>query len=129
MSDPTDPPIDLQAKCGTCPGDLCCTYFTQEIETPRSKLDFDNLLWAIAHERTKIFKDEGQWYLLIENRCTHLRPDGGCGIYATRPQACRDYAADYCERDAPAEEGFELFFPDYASLLAYCKARFRTWGR
>ncbi len=122
-------PIDLQEKCATCPGDLCCTYFTQEIDTPRSKLDFNNLLWAIAHERTKLFKDEGRWYLLVENRCTHLRADGGCGIYDSRPQACRDYQADYCERDARAEDGFELFFPDYDSLLAYCKQRFRTWGR
>jgi len=123
------PPLDLRAKCGACPGTICCTYFTQEIVTPRAKIDFDNLLWVIAHARTKIFKDAGQWYLLIENRCTHLAPDGGCAIYATRPQACRDYPADYCERDVPAEASFELYFPDYASLLAYCQQRFRTWGR
>ncbi|RMF78961.1 MAG: YkgJ family cysteine cluster protein [Nitrospirae bacterium] len=117
----------LQEKCRTCPGQICCTYLTQEIPTPRSKLDFDNLLWSVAHEGVEVFKDEGTWYLLIQARCRHLRPDGGCAIYATRPQACRDYSAEYCERDAPAEAGFELHFPDYDSLLAYCRRRFRRW--
>ena len=34
---------------------------------------------------------------------------------------------DDCELDAPAEEGFGLFFPDYDALLAYCKKRFKRW--
>ena len=34
-------------------------------------------------------------------RCPHLQPDNRCGIYQTRPQICRDYAADaLCERIA-----------------------------
>jgi Fe-S-cluster containining protein len=127
MDSPNPANLLLEEKCSFCPGSKCCTYLTQEVPTPRSKLDFDNLLWQIAHRDTQVFKDEGKWYLLINNPCTHLLPDGRCGIYATRPQACRVHSNEYCEFDAPAEDGFELFFPDYDALLAYCKKRFKRW--
>ncbi|MGD2062627.1 MAG: hypothetical protein PVF51_03485 [Nitrospirota bacterium] len=60
-------------------------------EVPCSKLDFDNLRRQIAHRDTQVFKDEGKWFRLVNNPCTHLQADGRCGIYpdmegnATRP--------------------------------------------
>jgi len=45
----------------------------------------------------------------------------------TRPTACRHRSHDDCELDAPAEDGFEVFFPDYDALLAYCQRRFTRW--
>jgi hypothetical protein len=50
-----------------------------------------------------------------------------CGIYADRPQICRGHSNDYCEFDAPAEDGFDLYFPNYQVLLKYCKKRFKRW--
>lgn len=97
------------------------------METPRSKDDFDHLLWQLAHNNIQAYKDEDGWFLLINNTCDHLQPDGRCGIYDTRPQVCRDYSNNYCEYDAPAEEGFQLFFDGYESLLKYCRQRFRKW--
>ncbi len=119
----------LESKCGGCVDSTCCTYVTQVIETPRSKLDFDNLLWQISHEGVQVYKEKSTWYLLIHNRCSHLQGDGSCGIYEHRPQACREYSNDYCELDASAEGGFDLFFTDYGALLAYCRKRFKRWGR
>jgi uncharacterized protein len=58
-----------------------------------------------------------------------LQEDGGCGIYETRPQICRDHSNDYCEYDTTAESGFDLFFGDYDSLLTYCKKRFKKWDK
>lgn len=116
-------------KCGFCTNSKCCTYITQEIPTPRSKHDFDHLLWQISHGNINIYKDEDGWYLLINNRCLHLHANGMCGIYETRPQICRDHSNDNCEFDEPAEEGFELFFNSYEALLKYCKNRYKTWGK
>ncbi len=121
--------ITLENKCSFCTGSKCCTYFTEQIATPRSKHDFDHLLWQISHQNVQIYKDEDGWYLLVNNPCLHLQPDGRCGIYDSRPQVCREHSNDYCEYDAPAEEGFELFFDGYESLLAYCRKRFKRWGR
>ena len=116
-------------KCSFCAGAKCCAYITQEIATPRSMRDFDHLLWQTAHHNVQIYKDEDGWYLLVNNTCRHLLSDGRCGIYETRPMICREHSNDYCEADSPAEEGFELFFDGYESLLAYCRKRFKTWDK
>lgn len=122
-------PVTSENKCGLCTNSKCCTYITQAIETPRSKYDFTHLLWQVSHQNVQVYKDEGEWALLVNTPCLHLLPGGGCGIYADRPQICRDHSNDYCEYDAPAEDGFELFFDGYASLLAYCRKRFKSWDR
>lgn len=116
-------------KCASCKGATCCTYITQPIHTPRTKKDFSNLLWQVAHQGVHAFRDEGTWYLLFESRCTHLQPNGRCGIYETRPHICRKHSNEYCELDAPREEGFELHFQTYDELLEYCKKKFKHWDK
>lgn len=91
--------------------------------------DFDTLLWQLSHHNVQAYKDEDGWFLLVNTRCQHLLENGGCGIYETRPQICRDHSNDYCEYDSPAEEGFELFFNGYESLLRYCRKRYKSWDR
>ena len=116
-------------KCSKCTNSICCTYTTQEIDTPRSKHDFDNLLWQLAHENVQAYKDEEGWFLAVNNPCRFLLKGGGCGIYATRPQICRDYSNDFCEYDEPAEKNFEFYFDSYETLLKYCRKRFKNWDR
>jgi Fe-S-cluster containining protein len=118
-----------ETKCSFCTNSKCCTYITQEIPTPRSKYDFEHLLWQLSHEDIQCYRDDEGWYLLVNRKCTHLQSDGRCGIYETRPQVCRDHTNDYCEFDSPAEDSFELFFDGYESLLKFCKKRFKTWRK
>lgn len=120
--------ISSDTKCGFCTNSKCCTYITQHIPTPRSKQDFEHMLWQISHRNVQFYKDSDGWFLLIDTACNHLLPDGKCGIYDERPRICRDYSNDYCEYDAPAENSFELYFNSYESLLKYCKERFRKWN-
>ncbi len=91
--------------------------------------DFDVLLWQLAHRDAQAYQDEDGWFLLINNPCTQLLPDGGCGIYHTRPQICRNHSNDYCEFDSPAEDGFKRFFPDHLALETYCRKRFKRWDK
>lgn len=121
--------LTSENKCGFCTNSKCCTYITQHIDPPRAKEDFDLLLWQISHQNVQVYKDSDGWFLLINNKCTHLQPDGRCGIYASRPQICREYTNDYCEFDEPAEKSFDLFFEDYDSLLRYCRKRFKRWDQ
>lgn len=117
------------SKCSRCTGSKCCTYLTQHLDTPRSMADFELLLWQISHRDVRVYKDDDGWFLLVENPCLHLQTDGRCGIYEQRPAICRSHSNEFCEADAPAEASFDLYFPDYASLLAYCRQRFRSWDR
>ncbi len=116
-------------KCSLCTNSKCCTYITQQIDTPRSMDEFDVLLWQLAHRDVQAYKDEDGWFLLINTPCLHLLPGRGCGIYDSRPQICRTHSNDYCEYDTPAEEGFELFFDGYDSLLTYCRKRYKRWDK
>ena len=120
--------VTAENKCGFCSASICCTYVTQKITGPRSKYDFDHLLWQISHQGVHIYKDSDGWYLQVHNVCTHLQADGGCGIYETRPQICRDHSNDFCEYDEPASKNMELYFDSYDSLLKYCRKRFKSWG-
>ncbi len=117
-------------KCSFCKGSTCCTYFTHQIDTPRSIEDFDLLLWQIAHADTQVYKDEDGWFLLMNHPCLHLQAGGRCGIYETRPQICREHSNDECEFDGPCgDDDFELFFRNYDALLAYCRKKFKHWDR
>lgn len=126
---PTKQQPSPETKCSLCHGSKCCTYITQQINTPTSMSDFDTLLWQLAHHDVQAYKDEDGWFLLVNTRCRHLVDGAGCGIYDTRPQICRDHSNDYCEYDSPAEEGFELFFDGYDTLLQYCRKRYKSWDK
>lgn len=105
-----------ESICDFCVG-KCCRYFTVPLKTPRTRADFDELRWYLAHQRTLIFvetetsngKSRKRWNLVVWTRCEYLKPDNGCAIYDDRPGVCRDYKADSCEYDSPwvFEESFE----------------------
>ena len=115
-------------KCLSC-GSSCCRYLTVKIKTPRSILDFDNLLWQIYHEGINIFKDDEGWYVLINNRCINLKSDGKCSIYEKRPITCREHSVDNCDADNAIRDLAQLFFSDAASLSTYCRKRFKSWDK
>ena len=119
---------DAFSKCDLCSNSKCCTYVTQQIDTPRSKYDFEVLLWQVSHDGVGAYKDDDGWFVLFETRCQHLLTDGRCNIYEQRPTICRSHSNDYCEYDAPAEDGFDLYFPDYDALLQFCRKRFKRWS-
>ena len=120
--------LDSFNKCDLCSNSKCCTYVTQQIDTPRSKYDFEILLWQVSHDGVGAYKDDDGWFVMFESRCQHLLGDGRCNIYEIRPAICRSHSNDYCEYDAPAEDGFDLYFPDYDSLLQYCRKKFKRWS-
>lgn len=121
--------ITSENKCSFCVGTKCCVYITQEMETPRSIADFDHMMWQLAHQDIEIYKDEDGWFLIAMNKCQFLQKNGGCGIYETRPQICRDYSNDFCEFDEPADIHFEYYFKTYQELDDYCRKRFKKWDQ
>ena len=126
-----EPGVEITAenKCGYCTNSYCCTYVTEELNAPKSKEDYEHMLWQVSHEGIEVYKDDEGWWMMVSARCTHLQADGACGIYDVRPQICRDHTNDYCEFDSPAEDDYDLYFPDYETLLKYCKKRFKRWKR
>lgn len=120
--------ITAENKCSFCHGRKCCSYITQQIDTPRKKSDFQTMLWQISHRNVEFYKDSDGWFLMVLSQCEHLGARGECLIYEHRPEICQEYSNDYCEYDSPAEEGFDLYFRSYEELLAYCKKRFKKFS-
>ena len=121
--------ITAENKCGFCTNSYCCTYVIEELTAPKSKEDYEHMLWQVSHEGVEVYKDDEGWWMMMSGRCTHLQKDGSCGIYDVRPQICRDHTNDYCEFDSPPQDDYDLYFPDYETLLKYCKKRFKRWKR
>ncbi|HJO12196.1 MAG TPA: YkgJ family cysteine cluster protein [Gammaproteobacteria bacterium] len=121
--------IKINKKCSRCKKSICCNSINQKVETPKTKLDFDHLLWQVSHENVNVFKDADGWFLHVYTRCDHLLEGGVCNIYDTRPLVCREYDNDFCERDESIEEASEFFFTTYKQLEKYCRKRFKKWDK
>jgi Fe-S-cluster containining protein len=69
------------------------------IDEPTTWDDFDAIRWYLAHGRTMIYVEKGQWYLLVMTRCQYLTAHDRCRIYLNRPKICREYTTANCEYD------------------------------
>jgi Fe-S-cluster containining protein len=98
----------------------CCRYFALPIDTPASRQEFDYLRWFLLHERASVFTEGDTWYLLVHTVCKHLQPDNRCGIYADRPQICRDYTTDNCEFDD--DWVYDRYFETSEQVAEYMEA-------
>ena len=100
----------------------CCRYFALPIETPETREDLEYIRWYLLHDRATVFVEEGDWYLLVHTVCQHLGADHRCGIYATRPQICRDYSTDDCEYED--DWTYDQYFETPEQVWEYAEARF-----
>ena len=87
----------------------CCRYFALPIDTPTERKDYDTIRWFLLHERASVFKEDGDWYILVHTVCKHLQADNRCGIYERRPRICRGYSTDNCDYHGGDYNYTELF--------------------
>jgi len=94
-------------------------YFSVEVDVPRTKGDFDDCLWMIAHRDVEIYTRRKRWYLLMRTPCRFYDPSRGCIIYPARPRICRRHHPDECEFDDAYD--FDLHFHSYEELERYLR--------
>ena len=105
--------------CHSC-GATCCRYVAVALAPPRDGGDRDLIHWYLSHQQVCVYIDkDGDWWVQVGTDCRHIAAGGGCGIYESRPQLCRDYGTHACERadhddeniaEFTTVEQFELFF-------------------
>ncbi len=77
--------------CREC-GAECCRYMAIEIDTPKTKREYDDIRWYLLHEDVNVFIDhENAWHVELRARCRSLTDHHQCREYDTRPQICRDH--------------------------------------
>lgn len=111
-----DPPLTECTACGRC-----CTYVSVGVNPPNSVRRATDMLWYLYHHNVTVYRDgDGEWSVVFETRCRHLRPDLLCGVYEHRPEICRDFDNRSCEVNDP-EGGLSITTPE--ELLAYLRER------
>lgn len=108
-----------EVLCDYC-GAKCCRYFALPIDKPTDWEDFEFIRWFLLHERASVFTEDGEWYLLVHNKCKVLGDDNRCTAYETRPQICRDYTTDKCEYED--EWVYDHYFETPEQVLEYAEA-------
>ena len=103
--------------CEHCVG-YCCRHIALPIEKPTERSDFDDIRWYLLHGGVTVFVEDGEWFIHIETACRHLQADFRCGIYATRPQICRDYTTENCDYHS-GDYGWEAHFTCAEHLDVY----------
>ena len=98
----------------------CCRYVALPIERPENARDFDDMRWYVIHDNIAVFVENDDWFIQIHNPCKHIRPDGGCAIYETRPAICRQYATKECDY-LIGDEARGPYFDNPEELQAYAK--------
>ena len=114
--------VTQHPQCAQCLPAKCCRYFSIQIDTPRSKRDFDDLIWMIAHRQVSIYIEKRKWFLMVHTQCRFLDTDTNrCAVYETRPEMCRDHSVKECEWHGPYD--FDNHFKSYEDLKRWMKKR------
>ena len=111
--------MTLCKKCNA----KCCKYFALQIDTPKSKIDFENIRWYIAHKKVSIFIEKRKWYLQISNKCEYLLGNNKCSIYDKRPIICKEHETSVCEYDSKDFE-YDIIFNNLDEFDLYLSNRF-----
>lgn len=107
---------------------VCCRYIALPMDTPRTQADFDDLRWFLIHEHVSVFVEDNAWYISFQTTCRHLQADHRCGIYATRPNICRQYDTDHCDYHS-GDYGWQHHFTVPQHLDAYLREHPVAAGR
>lgn len=117
---PTKPVMESDNPCEGC--SLCCRYVALEIDKPTTKSDMDQIRWYLIHKNVWVFVDnDNTWNIQFNTPCEKLDKHL-CSIYETRPQICRDYSTENCERYGEGDP-FKLLFKTEEDLLKWLKEK------
>ena len=89
---------------------ICCEHICMEIDKPTTKDELHDILWYLMHQDVIVFfDDEDDWFIEFKTKCKALADDKKCTIYSERPNICREYSQEDCERYGEGEYYEEIF--------------------
>ncbi len=121
-----DPDERNKHLCEGC--SLCCEHVTIHINKPRKKSDFDEIIWYVLHHNVYVFIDgDGDWFVEFRTPCSGLGKNQLCTTYKERPDVCREYNQDECEKNGEGEYYTE-FFRSKEDIMMWMKKNTRIRG-
>lgn len=116
----------MTLPCKKCKA-KCCRYVVIRWTAPRSKADFDELMWFLYHDNFNVFIDTlRRWNLEVICDCAALDTDDKCTVYASRPRVCRRYPANFeiCDYE---DAVYRQYFRTPGELAKYLDKRGVDW--
>ena len=110
-------PDENKELCKGC--NICCQYAVIELKTPETKKDLELISWYLLHNIVIFIENDGNWCAEIKNKCISLNNQGLCSIYNTRPEICREYGQEECEKNKGEEHGIKHTFKTQEEFLEY----------
>lgn len=114
--------------CYGC-GAECCKYFAVYIDEPTDLEEYDAVKWYLHHRHVCVYIDKHEdWYVHVEVPCKETTAKGKCKIYEGRPQVCRNYESQSCER-ADIDVGNIAEFNSVKELDQFFKLNYQVIGK
>jgi hypothetical protein len=115
--------LDDEHPCNNCT--ICCEHVALPIDTPRTKEDWQHILWYVSHENVNVYKDhDNDWHVEFKTSCKFLDNDGLCKVYDERPDVCRDYSWEECEKHGEGNF-FKIMFSTRKDVIRHVKKNTR----
>ena len=111
----------LALTCKSCKA-KCCKYVATEIDKPKNKEEFEEIIWYLLHENIEVFIESGDWYIQFNTSCKALDKDNKCSYYEKRPQICRDLKVGECEHHGDIDEN-DITFKTPKDFVDYMKEK------
>ena len=109
------------ATCKQCT--KCCRHIAIELDKPKSKADFKELIWYVMHKDVLVFVDhDNEWFVEFKTNCKALTKQRRCSIYDQRPDICRDYDPEECEKNGEGSP-YKLLFKTKKDIEKYVQQK------
>ena len=115
--------IDRCAKCDA----HCCRHVAVQIDTPKSKKDYNTVRWYLLHQNVWVSIDlDNHWILEFKTPCRYIEKDFKCGDYENRPEICRDYPGvnELCEGETK-DVSYKYLFKSIEEYDIYLERRIK----
>lgn len=87
--------VPISQKCFYCTAG-CCSDVVLEHEEPDSLEEHDEIREYLSHENVFVYIDEEEWHVGFKTSCGAIQADYSCGVYAKRPEICREHSPSDC---------------------------------
>lgn len=112
--------------CLVCLAD-CCKEVAVAINPPKSKADWDEIKWLVAHKNVSVYKDfENDWLVEFVTPCEKLNEQNRCTIYKKRPSICKDHSFENCIKTDPHNYS-KILFKNLEDVEKYLKKKNFKW--
>jgi len=117
------PMVDCK-KCG-----VCCSYIMVDLKEPKNKEEYDFIRWYLLHKNVVVYiSNEDEWSIEFITPCKWLGSENTCTNYDKRPEICRKYHPEQCDKHIGPDKEFKHIFRTPEEFMDFIKNKGINFG-